>query len=385
MQTSEAGTDATVDDGPLTSESSADGSTTDARPMCDGADDLCHAPQAETLLEGGLAALAIADMDGDLDLDLVIGTYADLGVYLVPGDGLGGLEEASWWSIDLLNGFMQDVALIDYNADGLLDVALDIGQPDVMVLFDNQPDDTLFYSASWNLPNVGPRQLAVDTFDGDARPDLAVVGALDGQVSVYLGSEEGFGAAVDTELELSLQSASIADLDGDAASDLVLTAPESDRVAILAGVGDGSFDVIDLINVGGAPFDAHAADFDGDGLPELAVLHGDGSGISVWPGNAAYTFGESNFYALAGIVSDSAVGDVNDDGVLDLVASHVSGTGVSILVGNGDGTFGAAVEFASTGEMYSVRIADMNADGINDVVAVGDETPGTVLVVLSQP
>lgn len=380
------GTDAeTVGDGSVTGDSGDDSGTTEAMPMCDGANELCHAPQPETLLEGGLAALDIADMNGDGALDLVIATFGDLGVYALPGDGIGGFDDESWWGIELANGFMEDVAILDYDDDGLLDVALDVSQPDVMVLFRGQADGTLAFSESWNLLDFGPRQLAAGTFDADARSDLAVVGGLSGVVAVYLASDQGLITMASTQLELALQSASIADLDGDAHSDLVLTSPESDRVAILSGIGDGSFDVIDLINAGGAPFDAHAADFDGDGVPELAVLHADGVGFTVWPGAAAYTFGEPNFYALAGIASDSAVGDVNDDGVLDLVASHVSGTGVSILVGNGDGTFGAAVEFASTGEMYSVRIADMNADGINDVVAVGDDTPGTVLVVLSQP
>ena len=67
----------------------------------------------------------------------------------------------------------------------------------------------------------------------------------------------------------------IGDLDGDGNVDLVVTNSYSADVALLLGIGDGTFDALQRFPVGGAaPTSVAIGDLDGDGNPDLVVPKG---------------------------------------------------------------------------------------------------------------
>jgi hypothetical protein len=125
----------------------------------------------------GLRALAVADVDGDLDTDLVVAD--NYGVAVLLGDGAGGIAErrditASPWPLT--------VTVADFNGDGALDIATtsELWIPpnayssiDVLLGYG---DGTFAYPISQSL-GVETYALAADDFDGDGLPDVAVATA----------------------------------------------------------------------------------------------------------------------------------------------------------------------------------------------------------------
>jgi hypothetical protein len=166
-----------------------------------------------------------------------------------------------------------------------------------------------------------------------------------------------------------LTSLTIADFNGDRKPDLAVLSAVTNSLFILLNNGDGHFEVSSPINVGPVPQAVVAGDFDGDGNQDLAVISAEGTGILLGNGNGT-------FQPLANIRNAFgnalAVGDFNGDGILDLVAGDNQFGTLLLLIGNGNGTFQAGVELPSAGNPVSLAVADLNNDGRPDlIVATG--------------
>src|SRR5205809_1123135 len=117
-------------------------------------------------------------------------------------------------------------------------------------------------------------------------------------ISFVNGGQINLGTAV--------QWVSVGDFNGDGIQDLAAAQPFADRVSVLLGNGDGTFQAPQNINVvGTAPHAVAVGDFNGDGKPDLVTANGGPSGTP-----------------------DELLPD-----------------DVSVLLGNGDGTFQAAQDF----------------------------------------
>ena len=141
----------------------------------------------------------------------------------------------------------------------------------------------------------------------------------------------------------------------------------SGAIAVLLGNGDGTFSAARL--TGGGLFAPTAwvavGDFNGDGKLDLALAAPQSGRVSVVRGNGDGTFSGGTFYAMAAF--SVAVGDFNGDGQLDLAGA---GADVSVLLGNGDGTL-AQAPFAGVGAFpVSVAVGDFNGDGAPDLATV---------------
>jgi len=135
----------------------------------------------------------------------------------------------------------------------------------------------------------------------------------------------------------------VADFNGDGKPDLAVvnnTSPGS--VSILLGNGDGTFASQVQYATGNTPVAVAVADFNGDGKLDLAVLNNvsppPGS-ISILLGNGDGTFQPHVDYAVGQTPVALAAGDFNGDGNQDLAVVNQGDTAVSIMLGNGDGTF----------------------------------------------
>ena len=213
-------------------------------------------------------------------------------------------------------------------------------------------------------------------------------------ISILRANGNGtFQPAVLTESAASLggpvDAVAAGDFRGDGRTDLAVTEPNSDEVAILLANGDGTFRQAATYGVGTRPISIVAADFSGSGVLDLAVanylsndisllagngdgtfqqavrytLSGDGpqsivtydaSGQSIGlavadaqldtalllPGNGNGTFQPASSPNLAGLAQGGIVsGDFNGDYRTDVAVTNPSSDAISILLGNGDGTF----------------------------------------------
>ena len=376
----------------------------------------------------GALSVAVADVNGDGKLDLVVtnevacNTCSGGWISVLLGNGDGTFQAAVRYST---GGFSPtSVVVADVNGDGKLDLVVVANQAGcnscgaVSVLL-GKGDGTFQAAVSYGSGGSDADSVVVADINGDGKPDLVVMnqafcGVLcgNGQVGVLLGNGDGtFQTAVIYDSGAYLgYSVAVADVNGDGKLDLVVANGSTSRClscgvstfGVLLGNGNGTFKPVvthDLFADGGLPMSLAVADLNADGKPDLIVTSQcnpgcSGPSLSVLLGNGNGTFQEPVIYsfglAAAALV---AVADVNGDGKPDLVVASV---GVSVLLGNGDGTFRGPVNYASGAyDSEAVAVADVNGDGKPDLVVAslcavskncnGASVRGAVSVLISAP
>lgn len=177
-------------------------------------------------------------------------------------------------------------------------------------------------------------------------------------------------------------AASVADINGDGAPDLVTA--QYGSFGVFLHTGDNMFTHVSALSDAGALATSGAfADFNGDGM--LDVLSASGSLVT---GVNPSGFAPPTYIGITGRIVVS--GDFNQDGKQDavFVASPGSAfpTTLSVMLGNGDGTFRAGPVYTVNSQIAALAVADLNNDGHLDLIAgtspVGgiNSTPVLVLV-----
>ncbi|MDT9339385.1 FG-GAP-like repeat-containing protein, partial [Trichodesmium erythraeum 21-75] len=235
------------------------------------------------------------------------------------------------------------------------------------------------------LVEYSPRSVAVEDFNADGIADLAVANSFSDNVSVLFGKGDGtFGSTTNFRVGNSPKSVTVEDFNGDGISDLAVANTYSDNVSVLLGKGDGTFGSTTNFPVGDDPLSVAVEDFNGDGIPDLAVANYSSDNVSVLFGKGDGSFGlPTNFQVGHGPYSVAAR-DFNGDGIPDLAVANYWDENVSVLFGKGDGSFGSAINFQVGNEPYSVAVEDFNADGIPDL-AVANHWSDNVSILINTP
>jgi hypothetical protein len=170
----------------------------------------------------------------------------------------------------------------DFNGDGNLDLATANdgyfqGGAGVSVLLGN--GDGTFQSAVLYDAGAWCRLVAVGDFNGDGKPDLAVLGPPD---RVLLGNGDGtFQGAIQFDAAaVTPSSVVVGDFNGDGKLDLAVSNlangnSPSGTIAVLLGNGDGTLQtaVTYALGTNADPHCVAVGDFNGDGKPDLAVAN----------------------------------------------------------------------------------------------------------------
>jgi hypothetical protein len=224
--------------------------------------------------------LVVGDFNRDGKADLAIGGLGTVWVLL--GNDRGMFQPA--WSIAAGSG-SQSLAVEDVNGDRNLDlVILSSGSSDpasglikgggVSVLL-GRGDGTFESGHSYPLQDY-PQAVAVGDLNGDGKPDLAI--ANNGYVSLLISQGNGeFRPTVNYAAGVGGTSSwptstTIGDCTGDGLNDLIVT-DLFGGISILIGRGDGTFkDAVSYLT-GPSPRQVALADFNGDGYIDLVVAH----------------------------------------------------------------------------------------------------------------
>ena len=276
------------------------------------------------------------------------------------------------------------MATNDLNGDGLLDFAVaNRDDNTVSILLGTNEGGVRSYrnTASYGV-GYAPRAVASNDFNGDGKPDLAVVNRASDTVTILTNIGAGaFQVRGSYEAGNKPFSITVGDFNSDNKSDLVIVNEGVGSVVILDGNGDGSFGGPRHLYPGPTPQPAQVGDFNGDGKADLVVANYETNNVTVLLGFGDGTFDHPRVYnsGVGWNPSALALGDVNNDGKVDLVVAKPGSNRVTVLHGTGTGAFGFYTAFIAGAQPESIALADFNRDGRLDL-AVGNYQDNTLTV-----
>ncbi len=228
-------------------------------------------------------------------------------------------------------------------------------------------------------PNgVGPQTriyggLACD-LDRDGWSDLTIINEVSADVRVFMNRADGTGLfqpsflTPPTGIPFESSPNEPADFNRDGFVDLVTSSNAEDKIAVLFGNGDGTFDPAVEIAVGQYPRGFAVMDADGDGDMDIALAQADANNIALFLNNGSGGFAAPATFdgGLGGEYGMNAA-DMNGDGIIDLVVGGIDTQEVSVLLGTGSGSFTLTDTQSIGGAPWVVVCADVNGDGNMDV------------------
>jgi hypothetical protein len=303
----------------------------------------------------GPVVLAAGDFNGDGKPDLVVADQNSNAVSVLLNTTPSGATSPNFTSAATFNvgNSPLSVAVADINGDGKLDVVVaNAGDNTVSVLLNTTPSGSMtpsFVPGGTYVTGNGPFSVAVGDFNGDGKPDVAVVNFDDDSVSIFLNTT---------------------------------TAGSSTASLVEAGT----------FTVGTNPYCVAVGDFNGDGLPDLAVANYYGDSVTILlnstvPGSSTAAFNPGGTPWVQYNPISVAVGDFNLDGIPDLAVVNAGSQSVSILL-NTTPSGATTANFTDIADLRvgstprSVVVGDFNGDGLPDV-AVANQESYTVSVLLN--
>jgi hypothetical protein len=197
--------------------------------------------------------IAVADMDGDGNPDMVIPNHQAPTITILLGDGKGGFRPAPGSPFDVhSNPHPHGVAVGDFDGDGKPDVVTDSWAANQIELLTGDGRGGLRLPGRY-FP-VGHRpyeRLRSADFNHDGYPDIVTTNLDDGMVTILLGNGKGaFAEARGSPLPAGAKpwQVYVGDVNADGNADLVVIPYERDlgdqsqnAVTVLLGDGRGSF------------------------------------------------------------------------------------------------------------------------------------------------
>jgi len=336
-----------------------------------------------------------ADMNGDGHPDLIeIGTDSTVAVLRNKGDGTFDSPNAYY----TVGQQPAALAVADLNHDGKLDVVvLNSTDATISVLMGKGDGDLVAPTATETANGVGipaptyavgngPTSLAIADVNGDGIPDVIVSNFIDNTVSVLLGNGDGtFKPAVAVPVGNGPVFVTAADMNGDGKPDLLVNNNLDNTVGVLLNKGDGTFDAMTTVKLGRKrlilyPQMLVVGDFNHDG--KLGVIttttSENGNSVLYLPGNGNGTLQTARTLDTGLQTSYLAVADVNGDGFPDLVAGSVANNSLRVIFGNHLGGFTTGVDYPANGiaggsQLQRLTVADFSGTGKPDIAVVNTE------------
>jgi hypothetical protein len=310
--------------------------------------------------------------------------------------GQGALEQDRWSFSEkvqrlVVGDFPRSLASGDLNNDGHVDLVVGnfgSGSTGSLSIFLNDGQGTFRSRPAFSL-EANPKDLALGDFNNDGILDVIVTFLNTRQVAILRGDGKGGFAYPDKyQVGNAPQAVAVGDFNGDGFLDAATAnLSQSQSISILLNDkrgGFGAFNAARHISIDDAPFDIVAADFNRDGLLDLVTSHAAATdSVMIWLGDGQGNFQLFGRFEAGSDPSALAVADFNGDGFLDVAATNGVNNSITILFGDGQGQLVDKVALPVGATPIAVVAAQLNRDRLADLI-VANQTSNDISILLSR-
>jgi len=344
---------------------------------------------------GNVLSVALGDLDDDGDLDAVSGSNTDEDYEVIAWRNGGAPFSGPWMQNDVgaSTGHVRSVALGDLDGDGDLDVVTGSTSGEDFEVIAWRNDGTPF-SGTWTPNDVGAstahvRSVALGDLDDDGDLDVVSGGDSGENYEVIAWQNDGTpfsGLWTPNDVGASagnVNSVALGDLDDDGDLDIATGSASGEDFEVIAWRNDGTpFSGLWTPNDVGAGTDhvnsVALGDLDGDG--DLDIVSGSGLGedyeVIAWHNDGTPFSGlwtPNDVGASTGFVTSVALGDLDEDGDLDVASGSSSSEDYEVITWRNDGTPFSGLwtqsDAGATDTLQSVALGDLDGDGDLDIVS----------------
>ena len=330
------------------------------------------------------AGVNVGDLNGDGLLDIVLGKGRHWPLYnrVLLNDGKGGFTASN---LGTAPDRTYSAALADIDGDGDLDIVVSNDEPDRKLLYLNDGKGRFTEAGTFGDRTWSTRYVTLADLNGDGYPDIVAANRGPGPQSptpsfICLNDRKGHFPVCEPLPTESATSIVAADFDGDGALDLFVPHRDGGQSILLWNDGKGRFPTSTKVGPPNVWIRIGASgDFDGDGRLDLAIIEERKKAAFVIFNRGGRRFGDPvqlpgpprTPYALA-------VADLNRDGRPDIVVGNVELPG-SVYFNTGRGrTFYEVPWNDGKGVVYGLAFADFDGDGWPDIVAARSDAPNAI-------
>ena len=326
-------------------------------------------------------SLAIADLNNDHHLDIVVANSGTNNIGLFLGYGNGRFKDQKIYS----TGFQSNpssVVIDDLNNDHYLDIVVaNSGRNNIKIFFgdkDGSLSREVSYSTGWNSH---PSFVGIDDVNGDDQLDLIAIDSMNEKVYILPGDENGsfpFLSIYRTDVGSNPISVCGGDMNNDNQSDLLVVNRGSNNILLLMeyDMKLSNNYITFTANTLFRPVLLTTGDLNNDDVLDIVVTNDNDDLINVFigSGNGSFSLSATISTGIGPYISVVVLGDLNNDHQLDIVVLNKKNNSFSILLGDGNGIYSTVITYSSESVLLPVSLVlgDVNEDNCLDIAIISE-------------